>query len=94
MDQEYVDWERTLTRELTEFLHPETKRKPAPPACVAQRETYRVELAVRMKRLAMDYSFVHTSERQSRLEAKIEAEAAARKAGWPIIGHLQSITRL
>jgi len=47
-----------------------------------------VKLAVRTKQLEMDTVFEHVSSSISKLEARMEAERAAKKAGYPIIGYL------
>lgn len=47
-----------------------------------------VRLAVRTKQLEMDTVFEHVSSSISKLEAQLEAEKAARKAGYPIIGYV------
>ncbi|MDY7116896.1 hypothetical protein RAN53_11095 [Halomonas sp. SSL-5] len=53
-----------------------------------------VKLAVRTKQLEMDSVFEHVSSSISKVEAQLEAEKAARKAGYPIIGHVIETTRL
>ncbi|MGM0536263.1 MAG: hypothetical protein ACQEUN_08125 [Pseudomonadota bacterium] len=47
-----------------------------------------VKLAVRTKQLEMDSVFEHVSSSISKVEAQLEAEKAARKAGYPIIGYV------
>lgn len=47
-----------------------------------------VHLAVREHPLAPDYRFTYQAATISRLQARIEAERAAREAGWPIIGYV------
>lgn len=65
---------------------------------VAQRHTaskaapgFVVRLAVRMKNLSMDTIFEHHSKSISKLQARIEAEQAARAEGWLIIGYVIDI---
>lgn len=41
---------------------------------------------VRRQRIAFDEHFVFESNTISKLDARIQAERAARKAGWPVIG--------
>lgn len=94
MSFSHADFESSLAEEISRYFNPEPVRKPLPPACPSQRETFVIRLAVRMKRLAIDDTFTYISERQSRLEAQIEAERAARAAGWRIVGHIHSIERL
>lgn len=82
-------FERAARERIEEFLNPEQyryKRKKAKPA--ARTEGLTVQLAVRKKRLAMDELFEFRTQSISRLEAKIEAERAARDAGYPIIGYV------
>ncbi|QTF93841.1 hypothetical protein [Halomonas sp. BM-2019] len=53
-----------------------------------------VKLAVRTKQLEMDTIFEHVSSSISKIEAQLEAEKAARKAGYPIIGYVIETRRL
>lgn len=53
-----------------------------------------VKLAVRTKQLEMDTVFEHVSSSISKVEAQLEAEKAARKAGYPIIGYVIETSRL
>lgn len=55
---------------------------------------YIVRLAVRSRRLAIDEMFEYRSDKLSKLEAQLDAEKAARKAGYPIIGYVYSIEKL
>ncbi|WP_240454251.1 hypothetical protein [Halomonas sp. NO4] len=55
---------------------------------------HRVKLAVRKRQLDLDTVFEHRSSSISKLEAQLEAEKAAKKAGYPIIGYLIDIQRL
>lgn len=88
-DTELDQFERQARKRVEEFLNPEIKRQIHTAAPTTQGLT--VKLAVREKRLAMDQVFVYHSTSISRLEAQIEAEQAARDAGWPIIGFLIDI---
>ena len=54
----------------------------------------RVRLAVRTKPLEMDSVFEHVSSSISKVEAQLEAEKAAREAGYPIIGYVIDTERL
>ncbi len=53
-----------------------------------------MKLAVRTKQLEMDTVFEHVSSSISKVEAQLEAEKAARKAGYPIIGYVIETSRL
>ncbi|WP_104205128.1 hypothetical protein [Billgrantia saliphila] len=53
-----------------------------------------VRLAVRTKQLETDTVFEHRSTSISKLEAQLEAEKAARQAGYPIIGYVIDIQSL
>lgn len=75
------------------------KRKGAKPAASGQSaESYKtghlVRLAVRTRKLETDTVFEHRSTSISKLEAQLEAEKAARQAGYPIIGYLIEIRSL
>ncbi|NWN83761.1 MAG: hypothetical protein HLX48_12345 [Halomonas sp.] len=60
----------------------------------APKTGHRVKLAVRTKQLEMDTVFEHVSSSISKIEAQLEAEKAARKAGYPIIGYVIETNRL
>lgn len=71
------------------------KRKNESYPGVAYKTGYIVKLAVRKKRISfLDDIFEHRSSKLSKLEAKIDAERAAKDAGYPIIGHVHSIEKL
>ncbi|MGR4066322.1 hypothetical protein OCT51_00605 [Halomonas sp. LR3S48] len=53
-----------------------------------------VRLAVRTRKLEADTVFEHRSTSISKLEAQLEAEKAARKAGYPIVGYVIDIQSL
>lgn len=53
-----------------------------------------VRLAVRRKQIALDEMFEYKSDKLSKLEARLDAEKAAKKAGYPIIGYVYSIDKL
>lgn len=53
-----------------------------------------VRLAVRTRKLEADTVFEHRSTSISKLEAQLEAEKAAREAGYPIIGYVIDIQSL
>lgn len=73
---------------------PTTPPKPKSMGPSVSKVGYVVKLAVRTKRLALDDMFEYTSRKLSELEAKIDAEKAARDAGYPIIGYVYSIEKL
>ncbi|MBS9405716.1 hypothetical protein KG088_19260 [Halomonas sp. TRM85114] len=52
-----------------------------------------VRLGVRKKRLALDEIFEFKSSKISKLEARLDAEKAARNSGYPIIGYVHSIEK-
>ncbi|WP_043532004.1 hypothetical protein [Litchfieldella xinjiangensis] len=55
---------------------------------------YIIKLAVRKKRIALDDIFEYQSSKISKFEAMLDAERAARDAGYPIIGHVHSVEKL
>lgn len=55
---------------------------------------YVVKLGVRKQRLSLDTIFEYTSRKLSELEAKFEAEKAAKEAGYPIIGYVYSVEKI
>ncbi|WP_290783427.1 hypothetical protein [Halomonas sp.] len=76
---------------------PGEEAKPKAPrskAAGSPRTGHLVKLAVRTKPLELDTVFEHVSSSISRIEAQFEAEKAARKAGYPIIGHVIDTQRL
>ncbi|TFH85200.1 hypothetical protein EQG41_18565 [Billgrantia azerbaijanica] len=68
--------------------------KPAPQPAKALKTGHVVKLAVRKRQLELDTVFEHRSTSISKLEAQLEAEKAAKKAGYPIIGYVIDIQRL
>ncbi|KAA0010254.1 hypothetical protein F0A17_17430 [Billgrantia pellis] len=60
----------------------------------AYRTGHLVRLAVRTKQLETDTVFEHRSTSISKLEAQLEAEKAAKQAGYPIVGYLIDIQSL
>jgi len=83
-------FERSMKRELSHFMDPDKAKQetvqPSPPPAGLQ-----VQLIVREGPLKPDTLFIHDSDKISRLEARLEAEKAARDAGWPIIGRVHDI---
>ncbi|MDR5866134.1 hypothetical protein [Halomonas koreensis] len=107
MSRELDAFEQTMHQEIDNFLkaEPGSAKRPARPEPAAEKSTARpsasevrtghiVKLAVRTKQLEMDTAFEHRSSSISKLEAQLEAEKAARQAGYPIIGHVIDIQRL
>ncbi|WP_189465907.1 hypothetical protein [Litchfieldella qijiaojingensis] len=103
------DFEKNMQREINAFLDPKkgAKQKPHPPAATkaakprpakpratSQKTGYVVKLAVRTKPIELDTVFEHRSSSISKFEAQLEAEKAARKAGYPIIGYVIDVQRL
>ncbi len=68
------------------------------PRKMAPAESYKVgyvvRLGVRQKRLSLDELFEFRSNKISELEARLDAERAAKKAGYPIIGYVHSIEKM
>ena len=86
MSSEHDHFERNMRKHLDAFLNPKPKPKLGT-ACPGPKGI-KVHLAVRESRLSPDHLFVHQTNSISHLEARIEAERAAKKAGWPIIGYV------
>ena len=85
-------FERSMRRELSHFMDPgkpkQKRTAPSPPTAGLQ-----VQLIVREGPLKPDTLFIHDSAKISRLEARLEAEKAAKSAGWPIIGRVHDIVQ-
>ncbi|GKW50271.1 hypothetical protein [Halomonas sp. NCCP-2165] len=99
MSADLNDFEESIRREIDAFTQPKKPPVPKPPkppkpAASGHRVGYRVKLAVRPRQLALDEVFEYESSSISKLEAQLEAEKAARQAGYPIIGYLIDIERL
>lgn len=69
-------------------------KAPRSKAAGAPKTGHRIKLAVRTKPLEMDTEFEHISTSISKIEAQLEAEKAAKKAGYPIIGYVIETQRL
>lgn len=102
-DMSVDQFEESMKRELDKFVRStnrtasSTSRESAPrarPEAPRARETttplkgLRVTLGVKQKRLALEVPFTVQTDSISRMEARIHAEKAARKAGWKIISHV------
>lgn len=110
MSTELSDFEQKMRREIDDFLTPKKKSeeqkahkpaanraakpKPVSRPATSYKTGYLIKLAVRTKPLELDTVFEHRSSSISKLEAQLEAEKAARQAGFPIIGHLIEVQRL
>ncbi|MFC3283748.1 hypothetical protein [Litchfieldella rifensis] len=70
------------------------KPDPVSRQATSHKTGYLIKLAVRTKPLELDTVFEHCSSSISKLEAQLEAEKAARKAGYPIIGYVIDVQRL
>ncbi|MCC5884536.1 MAG: hypothetical protein JJU25_18110 [Halomonas sp.] len=75
------------------------RKKPAKPgvgepSAEAYKTGHLVRLAVRTRKLEVDTVFEHRSSSISKLEAQLEAEKAAKQAGYPIIGYVIDIQAL
>ncbi len=87
-DRDVERWEREMKRSLEDWKEPEKARQRKPFQSGPARRGLRVRLAVRMKQLSTDYIFVFESTSISPLQARIEAERAARDDGWLIVGYV------
>jgi hypothetical protein len=109
METELNDFEKSIQREINAFLNPEKRSggrasTPSPqqtgkPHRTREQATpyktgHLVKLAVRTRKLERDTVFEYQSASISKLEAQLEAEKAARQAGYPIIGYVVDIQRL
>jgi hypothetical protein len=93
-------FEKRMREEIERFEAPvpissnaNTRQRPRKPQPSPSRTGYMVTLAVRSRRLEADTLFEYETQTISRLEAQIEAEKAAKAAGYPIIGHLHKIEK-
>ncbi|WP_010626145.1 hypothetical protein [Halomonas sp. KM-1] len=70
------------------------KQKRAGTSAQSYKTGHLVRLAVRTRKLEADTVFEHRSTSISKLEAQLEAEKAAKQAGYPIIGYVIDIQSL
>lgn len=91
MSYDMEAFEKAAQQRIEEFCNPSLKKKRPNIRTPRPDQGFTVTLAVRLKRLAMDELFIFKSKSISRLEAKIEAEQAARQAGYPIVGYVVDI---
>ena len=73
---------------------PKAQRKPRATKKITEKPVYLIKLAVRKRKLGMDDIFEYESTKISKLEAQLDAQKAAREAGYPIFGHVHDIVRL
>ncbi|RDB44562.1 hypothetical protein DU490_01205 [Halomonas sp. DQ26W] len=105
MKTELQEFEESMRRQISAFQNPKEEKKGPRPmpdrgakspgqSASSYKTGHLVRLAVRTRALEQDSVFEHHSSSISKLEAQLEAEKAAKKAGYPIIGHLIEIRRL
>lgn len=90
-------FEEQMRRELEKFSTSRSKpnkasrpTRPSRPVINEPTRGLKITLGVKNRRLAIEEPFTVQTQSISRLEAKIEAERAARKAGWAIVSHVIS----
>ncbi|WP_156961931.1 hypothetical protein [Cobetia amphilecti] len=87
-------FEESMKRELDKFVRtstgtpPQTTSKPRAKQSTTPLKGLRVTLGVKQKRLMLEEPFTVQTSSISKVEARIQAEKAARKAGWKIISHV------
>lgn len=81
-------FERHARQRLEEYLKPELKQQRRNPRIDRPNQGVTVILAVRQPGSLQDIRFTHQAKTISRLEARLEAEKAARIAGYPVIGYV------
>lgn len=97
MTSELDVFERRLKKELLTFEEKKagTHKPIRKPVVDHVEKGFRVTLNVRKRRHSLlDDQFTVDVQTISRLEATIEAEKQARKAGWPVIGCVFSVEKL
>lgn len=82
------DFEEQLSRSIDDFLSSPEERGRRKNVRTAKPGGLHVTLAVRRHGKISDERFEHQTETISKLQARLEAEKAARDAGWPIIGYV------
>ena len=91
---------RRITANKIDLPQQETKKVPQKTkdnnyTGVSYKTGYIIKLVVREKQMSLlDEVFEYQSPKISELEARIDAEKAAKAAGYPIIGYVQSIEKL
>lgn len=84
-------FEKGLSKQLRQFVTPLPPRPKARPAAKPV-AGLSVCLVVRRPGEVSDYQFTHQTNTISKFQARIEAEHAARKAGWPIVAYVVAYT--
>lgn len=97
-DTSIEEFEANMKRELNRFvshstapagpLSKATPQKPRAKQSTTPLKGLRVTLGVKQKRLMLEEPFTVQTSSISKVEARIQAEKAARKAGWKIISHV------
>lgn len=91
---------RRVAAKKIDLPHQEPDKAPRKPRREASdAEGYKtghvIRLAVRKKKMSLlDEIFEHRSPKISELEARIDAEKAARAAGYPVVAYVHSIEKL
>lgn len=84
-------FEKGLSAHLNKLISPRPLRPKAKPV-TKPTSGLSVCLAVRKPGELCDYHFSHQTNTISKFQARIEAEHAARKAGWPIVAYVVAYT--
>lgn len=92
MTDDLTQFERQARQRLEEFLDPSLKKARPNVRISRPQEGLTVTLAVRKHGDILDERFIHPTETISRCQAKLEAEKAAREAGWPIVAFVVDYT--
>lgn len=92
MIDELSQFERQAKQRLEEFLDPGLKKARPNVRISRPQEGLTVTLAVRRRGDILDHRFTYQSNTISRFQAKLEAERAARLAGWPIVAFVVDVT--
>lgn len=91
---------RRVTEKKIELPQQQPKKAPRKPRQESSNaEAYKtghiIRLAVRKKQMSLlDEIFEHRSPKISELEARLDAEKAARAAGFPVVAYVHSIEKL
>lgn len=85
MNQDLQRFQRRMEQQLAEFQNPALKNRRCPSAAVSGHKGIRVEISVRKGKSCLnpDIRFIHVSDSLCREIALMEAEKAAREAGYP-----------
>lgn len=92
---EVDEFERNIRKHLDRFQSPEKVKPPTPTASPTAFRGYDMVLAVRTSEQAIaEHAFPYRSDKLSEFEARLEAEKAARDAGWHYVAFYVSIERI